>query len=225
MKISIMHSISRNVFAISICFVNFLCSLSSSGKTTSNKISLSPLTQNYFAASIDLSYKWQYSRQLFYAGTGFIINPPEHGTKPGTVFTNKAYASNFIQHFLIKAGHEYDIIHKATDIRLFTFAEIVFARTELKIEDYFPSISNRTYAEPPQYVLESNQNTGQSIININVNTGFGFEVPLLRKVSIQTRGGVSPGIIIHKLAPQEKSQIWGTSISFMFYSFTINYAL
>lgn len=206
-----------------LCFV---VGMTSYAQPNYRKINISPLTRNYFGTTIDITYNLQYSKNLFYAGVGYLINPPSKGVKPNALFTNKAYATNFFEHLTFKGGHELCIISRnERRARLFSFTELVIANTKIKNEDYAEALGNNSYDMDSFYVYEANfVNRVTNATFVNINLGMGFEAPVTKNLSIKARGGVSPGIVLYKFQPADKNRIWGTSISHMFYSFSINYA-
>lgn len=194
----------------------------------SRKISISPITQNYFGTTVDALAKFYYPKNKFSVGLGYLINPPSKGIFPNAVLVNKAYATNFIQHFVLKAGHEVDMFSSYEGkVRLFLFTQLAVGKTSVKEETYIGDLSNNTYKEGVVYIHEYNmvQPYAKAIFLI-VATGPGFEVPLTEKISIEARGGISTsletikyGSGIYSLTPPT---VFGNH---MFYSFSVNYEL
>lgn len=191
------------------------------------KVSISPVTQNYFGTTVDASCKFYYPRNKFSVGLGYLINPPTKGTFPNAVFVNKAYATNFLEHFVFKAGHEVDIFSRYEGkVRLFLFTQLSVLKTSLKEETYSGAISNNTYEEGPIYIYETNGvDKNVKAIFLTLATGAGFEVPFTDKISIEAKGGISSSIDMIRYGSGRHSPSPTIFGNHMFYSFSVNYEL
>ncbi|MEZ5018197.1 MAG: hypothetical protein R2800_14155 [Flavipsychrobacter sp.] len=180
-----MKYIKLSVLLVSLLFIN-----SAFAQEYKHQINCSPVTQNFQGWSVDVQYKFIRPKSVLYFGPSILINPPHKARNYNAVFKNKAYASSLLQHIMLKAGYEYSIKFKENGVRLFPFAELHFARTDLKYEYYQGMIAPETYDNDTSIsIVEYNlvDPIMKNVLFLNVNLGVGIEIPLANRISLQER--------------------------------------
>lgn len=209
------------LFILMSCSVN----IQLNAQNYKHQLSFSPVTRNYQGWSIDANIKFVKPRSTFYFGPSILLNPPKYAMNYNATYENKAYASNFIQRVMLKAGYEHSFGFNSNSVRFFSFGELHFSRTDLKLEAYQGKISPSLYDnDSAVVVIEHNyvDPYAKNILFFNLNLGLGFEMRITKRISFQERLAVTQNFTYYKEEINGISPL-KTSISF-FHSLGLNYS-
>ena len=211
----------KAIFLTLIFLQTTVYSLFSQGLT--KQLHLAPINANFIGTYVNAAYKINSKKHSFCIGISYLINPPEKGKWWSVVFLKKAYASNFLQHWMPHLGYERSFKFKESATRLFSYAELMVAHTKMKRETYQGYITFNDVSRVYEFNYVYDEPNFSYIVG---HIGLGLDIPLSSKISLQQQVGFMPSLVLYRdsRSPNLTKELF-TGTSDFHYSFSLNYTL
>lgn len=183
------------------------------------RIQAVPINSDQMGRSSKIGIGLISKKHVFYAGLGIFYNPRVHEQYHNSVYIQKSYARNLIEHLTWNIGYERSIYIKGGDLRIYPFAELCFAKMGLKSEGLMIHEKfDNGYSAVTYNFVWGNRGVTWAMMRI----GLGCEIPVARSWGITQQAGIAPAYV-YETAPRGDEQTFEYSFDVPYYSIGINY--
>jgi hypothetical protein len=208
-------------YFISVFFIVFNTTIGKS-QVKIDQLAIHPYNKSMMASYSKLNIRLVKNNDVYYFGLGYIVNPPDRAKGYDAVFYNKAYATNFLEHWMLNIGYERTFRFGNGSLRIFPFSELIVGYTGAKVEYYqgrkgFDKVNN---ISEHNYVIP-----GQKFFFITMHLGIGCEIPLSKKIGLSNEIALAPTLVHVVNGFYRDYFVDATSILFYYYSIGLNYKL